>query len=75
MHSSDGVSYADGLGDYGSKAFNEILAVKEDGVEIYLSALMGSALVTREGPFDPKRLTPDQAADYLWRRFITGLER
>ena len=76
VHSNNGVSaYAEGLGSYGNRSFNEVLALNDDGFEIYLCSLMGSGFGQLENLFNMKHLTKEQAADYLWRRFVVPLER
>jgi hypothetical protein len=69
--SSDGISYAEGRtsGD----ATNEILTIAEGG-ELALSAMMSGFHRSEEG-LDQKRMSKEQAFQYLWRRFVTPLER
>lgn len=74
LHSSDGISYSEGRQSVGGKSINESLSVIENGGDLYMSALMGS-FSQLEKMFDLQRLTSDQAAEYLWRRFVTWLER
>lgn len=75
MHSSDGISYAEGPLHYGTNSCNEMLSVSEDQGDLYLRSLMGIGFGQVDRQFDLKRMTPEQAADYLWRRFVTPLER
>jgi hypothetical protein len=75
MLAGDGISYAEGQRHYGSGACNEILSVKNDQDQLYLTSLMGSGFVRLETPLDLKRMSPEQAADYLWRRFVSPLQR
>lgn len=71
LFSSDGISYAEGRtsGD----ATNEILTIAEGG-ELALSAMMSGFHRSEEG-LDQKRMSEEQAFQYLWRRFVTPLER
>jgi hypothetical protein len=69
--SGDGISYAEG--SLSGNATNEMLVLSQGG-DLALSALMSSFHRFEEG-IDPKRMTPDQTFDYLWRRFVAPLER
>jgi hypothetical protein len=75
MLSADGISYAEGHGHFGGNSCNEMLSFADGEGEPRLSSLMGDGFGPRHGQVDLKRLTPDQAADYLWRRFVAPLER
>jgi hypothetical protein len=57
-------------------SYNEIISVIDDGGELALSAMMdmGIRFGGSKIPFDTKRMTPDQTAEYLWRRFAAHLE-
>ena len=59
-------SYHDNDGSY-----NEMLTLAER--ELVLTALMGM-FVRGDDRFDTKHLSPEAAADYLWRRFISRIE-
>ena len=74
MFSSDGISYGEGHLPSGSNACNEILSVTDDKGELYLSSLMGGSSQI-DKLFDLKRMSQEQAAEYLWRRFVAWLER
>jgi hypothetical protein len=77
MHSSDGISYAEGRNHYERNRFNEILSLREINGDLFLSSLMGIGIGfgQNEGTIDLKQMTPAQAAEYLWRRFVAPLER
>jgi hypothetical protein len=75
MFSSDAISYAEGQWHGGSNACNEILSISDDRGELRLTSLMGTGFGQLEKLFDLKRMSPEQAADYLWRRFVSPLER
>jgi TIR domain len=75
MLSIDGISYAEGHSHYGGNSFNESLTLNEVGGQLYLSSLMGMGFNQIEKLFDMKRMTPEQCAEYLWRRFVSPLER
>jgi hypothetical protein len=75
MFSSDGISYAEGQIYHGNNACNEMLSVEEDQGELYLSALMAMGFSQIERDLDVKRMNQEQAADYLWRRFLAPLVR
>jgi hypothetical protein len=58
-----------------SGALNEALTIAQDVNPLALSALMKMGLwgqVTEN--LDLDHMTPEQAADYLWRRFVSKLE-
>ncbi|UFW51111.1 MULTISPECIES: toll/interleukin-1 receptor domain-containing protein [Bradyrhizobium] len=73
MLSKDSISYNEGR-VLQNNAVNEMLSIFSDNNQLYLSATMGASFFEREG-FDLKRLSPEAAADYLWRRFLEPLER
>ncbi|WP_324778806.1 toll/interleukin-1 receptor domain-containing protein [Thiobacillus sedimenti] len=75
LHSSDGISYAEGQWHHGSNACNEILTVSDTQGELYITSLMGMGFGQLERQFDLKQMSREQAADYLWRRFVAPLER
>lgn len=75
IHSSDGISYAEGAWHHGNSACNEILSVSDTEGELHMTSLMGVGLGQVERQFDLRRMTQEQAADYLWRRFVAPLER
>ena len=60
---------------HGTNACNEILTVTDEQGELHLSSLMGVGFGHIERQFDLKQMTQEQAADYLWRRFLMPLER
>jgi hypothetical protein len=72
----NGISYAEGRHHFGSNSCNEILSLA-DGDESALSSLMGAGFGFGRlaEHFDLKHLAPEQAAEYLWRRFVANLER
>ncbi len=76
LHSNEGISYTEGDLFHERSSWNEMLTIKDEGGDLHLEALlsgMGFGYVERD--FDLKRMTPAQAADYLWRRFLKPLER
>lgn len=75
MHSPNGISYAEGQLHHGANACNEILSVSNEQDELHLSSLLGVGFGHIERQFDLKQMTQEQAADYLWRRFLMPLER
>jgi hypothetical protein len=75
MHSSDGISYAEGQLHHGSSACNEILSVSDTKGELHMTSLMAMGFGKLEIQFDLKRMSQEQAADYLWRRFVVPLDR
>ena len=73
MHSENNICFSEGrqMGD----SCNEIIALSDRREELSLSALMAMGFTQVEKTLDLKRLTPDDAAKYLWRRFVAPLER
>lgn len=71
MHSENGISYSEGSATSGNGC-NEILSVPQSG-ELVLQATMAMGGFQHEKAFDLKRLSPDEAADYLWQRFVRPL--
>jgi len=58
-----------------SNAVNEVLAIAREPLQLSLSALMKMSPWGRAGDdVDLDRMSPEQAADYLWRRFVSVLE-
>lgn len=70
---TDSIAFYEGR-SFGSGAMNESLSIADDAYELRLRALMSSVAFGRatEG-FDTNKLTPQEAAEYLWRRFVTHL--
>jgi len=75
MHSPNGISYAEGQLYHGTNACNEILWISDEQGELHISSLMGVGFGHIERQFDLKQMSQEQAADYLWRRFLLPLER
>jgi len=74
MLSNDGISYAEGQWRHGSNACNEILSVSDTQGELHMTSLMGTGFGQLGSQFDLTRMSHEQAADYLWRRFVAPLE-
>jgi TIR domain len=74
MLSNDGISYAEGR-HYSDTSCNESLVLSEDRGELHLTSLMGIGFGRLDLSFDLKRMSQEQAAEYLWRRFVAPLER
>lgn len=74
MHSENNICFSEGRYTSGDSC-NEIIALSNRREELSLSALMAMGYTQFERTLDVKRLTPDQAADYLWHRFVAPLER
>jgi hypothetical protein len=68
MMSRDGTSFFEGR-SFSGNAVNKVLATADDGRQLYLTASIGRSFSAgNEG--DLRRLSPEAAADYLWRRFV-----
>jgi TIR domain len=75
MLSRDGIAYAEGR-HHSSASLNESLHVSERNGDLALAPMMeGFGYSANKPTFDTKNMTPSQAAEYLWRRFISPLER
>ena len=72
MMQDNGISYAEGSTVHSSNATNEILTLA-DGDELALTALMDMGIGQRSRDIDTKRMTAEQAAQYLWSRFLWRL--
>ena len=75
MFSSDGISYAEGHLCQTGNACNEILSASSDRDGLFMASHMGIAIGQLQKQFDLKRMSQEQAAEYLWRRFVAPLER
>ncbi|MFC2254761.1 toll/interleukin-1 receptor domain-containing protein [Labrys portucalensis] len=72
---ADGISFAEGHWFHGNGGTNEILSISDGQGDLRLSSLMGGITGRQLKQYDLKNLNPEQAADYLWRRFVEPLER
>jgi hypothetical protein len=75
LHSQNNISYAEGSTAQMGNASNEILTLQESDNGLYLAALMAGTYTQIAKQFDTRHLTSEQAADYLWRRFVKPMER
>jgi hypothetical protein len=75
MPGQNQISYYEGNYDQGN-AINEALTLSDDRQELALSALMNMGIGRGRAAQDinPARMSPDEAAEYLWRRFVWALE-
>jgi hypothetical protein len=73
LFGQDEISYAEGQSIRGN-AVNESLSVAIEGDALVLRALM-APFGRFADDMDLERLSIEQASDYLWRRFVTFLER
>lgn len=74
FHSPDGISYVEGRTNHGN-ACNEMLSLSDDNGTLYLTSIMSVGFVSAYAGIDLKRMTKEQASDYLWQRFVAPLER
>jgi TIR domain len=72
MFSSEGISYSEGSSMLSENACNDVLALSTDG-ELALRAMMNMGVGRADEGLDIEHLSPDEAAEYLWRRFTWGL--
>jgi hypothetical protein len=73
MFSSEGISYAEGASMVSDNACNDVLTFSTGG-ELALHAMMNMGLGRADEGLDVEHLSPNDAAEYLWRRFTWGLE-
>jgi len=69
--SSNLIGYSEGRISDRDDSYNEMIAVEDDGFDLYLKFLMGFHLVRSQG----ERFSPEKAAEELWKRFSSPLER
>ena len=74
MHSENSICFSKGRHMSGDSC-NEIIALSDSREELTLSALMAMSYTQFERTLNMKRLTPDEAANYMWHRFVAPLER
>lgn len=71
-HEGDRIAFSEMPFGWGNdNSFNELFTLVHDGLA--LNALMGMAWGDESNGLDLHRLTPDAAAEYLWRRFASRL--
>ncbi|MER9076646.1 toll/interleukin-1 receptor domain-containing protein [Mesorhizobium sp. M0904] len=69
--SDNGIQFSEGLRS-NDNSFNELLTIdQEDG--LHFAATMAMGLSEFERSINVKRMTAEQAADYLWHRFTSRL--
>jgi hypothetical protein len=75
LHQPDGISVSEGASYLSDNGYNEMLSVTDVEGTPYLNSQMGMGFGSATKGLNLKQMTPEQAADYLWRRFISPLER
>ncbi|MBN9485877.1 MAG: toll/interleukin-1 receptor domain-containing protein [Alphaproteobacteria bacterium] len=70
----DEIAYGEGTMSHRSNSINEALTLSDVEGELSLSTMMGTFSGSAGDGLDLKRLSPDEAAEYLWRRFSWNLE-
>jgi TIR domain len=75
MGGRDQIGYYEGDYDVGN-SMNEALSIADERDGLALTALMNMGLGAGRLPpgLDPRRMAADEAAEYLWRRFLWRLE-
>ena len=71
---SDGISVSEGASHMGDNAFNEMLSIADIPGKLCLRSVMGGFGPKPQG-VDLQQMSSEEAADYLWRRFVSPLER
>jgi hypothetical protein len=72
MFSSEGISFAEGSAMLSDGACNEVLSLSTDG-GLSLRPMMNMGLGRASEGLDVENLSPNDSAEYLWRRFTWGL--
>jgi len=75
MFSSGGISYAEGSSMLSDNACNDVLTLAAGDGEFALRAMMSMGFGRTGDRMDIEHLSAHDAAEYLWRRFTSGLER
>ena len=70
----NGIAISEGNSMLGDNGYNELLSVADVPGAPHLRSLMGVGS-QRQAGVDLNQMTPEQAADYVWRRFVSFLER
>lgn len=75
MGGRDQIGYYEGDHD-GGNSMNEVLSIGDEADGLALTALMNMGLGASRLPagLDPRRMTAEEGAEYLWRRFLWRLE-
>ena len=74
MHSENDICYAEGRLMSGNGC-NEVIALSSDQDGLYFAAQMAIGMFASEKSYNTKRLTANDAAQYLWHRFVAPLGR
>jgi hypothetical protein len=74
MFNTDGICYAEGRATLSDNTCNELLMLAGDESELAFHATMNASVGRASEGLNPERLSPDEAAEYLWRRFIRNLD-
>lgn len=69
------IAYAEGSTSEHSNSMNEALSLSDNTGDLALHTLMGMFGGRPDDGLDLKNLSADDAAEYLWRRFLSDLER
>jgi hypothetical protein len=74
MYSTNSIAFSDSNYDWsGDNSCNELLSLSPDGLAFVATMAMGYR--NEERGLDMRNLSSDDAAEYLWRRFASALER
>ncbi|WP_175416949.1 toll/interleukin-1 receptor domain-containing protein [Agrobacterium tumefaciens] len=71
FHGSTSITFSEGR-NFSDNSFSEMLTVEEDS-EFYLKATM--AMGYQQVSVDVKRMTPEEAGQYLWERLVARLSQ
>ncbi|KVR40741.1 toll/interleukin-1 receptor domain-containing protein [Burkholderia multivorans] len=71
FHSENGICYSEGR-SMSNNSYNEMLSLAQSG-ELQFQALMAIGMYASEKKFDMQHLSAEEAAEYLWQRFVSPL--
>ncbi len=74
MVGGDDIAYGEDTASYHSNSMNEVLTLSDAAGELALRTMMGMFAGGAGDGLNLKHLSPDDAAEYLWRRFSWNLE-
>lgn len=73
MHSDNNICFSEGR-NTSDNSCNEIIALSQEN-DLHFQALMAMGSFRHEQSFDLKKLKAEDAAEYLWQRFVSPLGR
>lgn len=77
LSGENGIAFSEGRLDAGDNSYNDVLSITEQEGDLVLEATMGSVFASGKvtAGLHLNRLTAEDAAEYLWRRFASPIEQ